>query len=395
MNLSEKGLKIEPSVTLEILTKAKNMKDNGIDVISFSVGEPDFNTPQHIQNEGIRAIQTGLTKYTAASGIIELKKAICKKLKRDNNLDYKTSNIIVSNGGKHSIYNVLLAILNPGDEVIIGVPYWVSYPELVNIAGGVPIYIKTIEENEFKYSVADLESVKTDKTKAIILNSPSNPTGSIYTEEELRAIAKWAVDNDIFVLSDELYEKLIYDGNKHISIASLNDDIKRNTILINGMSKAYAMTGWRIGYTAAHEDIISIMSNIQSHTTSNPSSIAQYASVVGLEGDQSSIEEMRIQFDKRRKYMVETINSINGLSCISPKGAFYVMLNFTKLKGKTIAGFKINSSLDFANLILEKANVAIVPGLGFGDDDYARLSYATSLDNIIEGLRRIKELIEE
>ena len=394
MNLSKKGLAIEPSVTLEISAKAKILKDQGIDIISFSVGEPDFNTPLNIQDEGVRAIRTGLTKYTPASGILELKKAICQKFKNDNHLDYAPSNIIVSNGGKHSLYNALLAILNPGDEVIVGVPYWVSYPELINIAGGVPIFIETVEDNDFKYSVSDLEAVKTDKTKAIILNTPSNPTGSIYNEEELVEIAKWAVENNIFVISDELYEKLIYDGKKHVTIASLNDKIKDLTIIINGMSKAYAMTGWRIGYTAAHVDIIKVMSNIQSHTTSNPSSIAQYASVVGLLGDQKSIEDMRIQFDIRRKYMIETINLINGLSCRKPEGAFYIMVNFTQLKGKTIDGIKIDSSLDFSNLLLEKGRVAVVPGIAFGDDNYVRLSYATSMEIIIEGLRRIKETVE-
>ena len=262
MELSKVGMAIEPSVTLEITAKANAMKAKGVDIISFSVGEPDFNTPENIQNEGIRAIKSGLTKYTPSSGIVELKKAICEKFKNDNNLDYKPSNIIISNGGKHSIYNALLAILNPGDEVIIGIPYWVSYPELVNIAGGVPVFIKTKEENDFKYGVDELEAIKTKKTKAIILNSPSNPTGAIYSEEELRGIADWAVKNNVFVVSDELYEKLIYEGNKHISIASFNDEIKRLTILINGMSKAYAMTGWRIGYAAANEDIVKIMGNI-------------------------------------------------------------------------------------------------------------------------------------
>ena len=378
MELSKKGLSIEPSVTLEITAKANAMKSKGIDIISFSVGEPDFNTPENIQNEGISAIKSGLTRYTPSSGIMELKKAICEKFNNDNNLDYKPSNIIISNGGKHSIYNALLAILNPGDEVIIGIPYWVSYPELVNIAGGVPVFIKTKEENDFKYDINELEAVKTEKTKALILNSPSNPTGAIYSEEELKAIADWAVKNNIFVVSDELYEKLIY-----------------LTILINGMSKAYAMTGWRIGYAAANEEIVKVMGNIQSHTTSNPSSISQYASVEGLKGDQSSVEKMKEQFDIRRKYIVETINSIKGLSCRTPLGAFYVMVNISKLKGKTIKGIEVNNSIDFTNLILEKGNVAIVPGIAFGDDDYVRLSYANSLENIKEGLRRIKEVIED
>lgn len=394
-NLSKKGLGIAPSVTLEITAKAKSMKDSGIDVISFGAGEPDFNTPENIQNEGIRAIKEGLTRYTPASGIIELKKAICGKLKEDNGLEYKPSNIIVSSGAKHSIHNALMAILNPGDEVIFAVPYWVSYPELVTLADGVPVYIETKEENEFKFNVEDLNKVLTEKTKAIILNSPSNPTGAIYTKDELKSIADWAVKNGIFVISDEIYEKLVYDGEEHVCIASFNDEIKNLTILINGMSKAYAMTGWRIGYAAAHEEIIKVMSNIQSHATSNPCSISQYASVEGILGDQSSVEEMKKHFVERRNYMSDTINAIKGLSCKKPKGAFYIMVNFTELLGKTIRGRKINSSLDFASLLLEEGNVAVVPGIAFGDDKYIRLSYATSLDNIKNGLERIKQIVEE
>jgi aspartate aminotransferase len=393
-NLSKKGLGIAPSVTLEITAKAKSMKDSGIDVISFGAGEPDFNTPDNIQNEGIRAIKEGLTRYTPASGIIELKKAICGKLKEDNDLEYKPSNIIVSSGAKHSIHNALMAILNPGDEVIFAVPYWVSYPELVTLADGVPVYIETKEENEFKFNVEDLNKVLTKKTKAIILNSPSNPTGAIYTKDELKAIADWAVKNSIFVISDEIYEKLVYDGEEHVCIASFNDEIKNLTILINGMSKAYAMTGWRIGYAAAHEEIIKVMSNIQSHATSNPCSISQYASVEGILGNQSSVEEMKKHFVERRNYMSDAINSIKGLSCKKPKGAFYIMVNFTELLGKTIRGREINSSLDFASLLLEEGNVAVVPGIAFGDDKYIRLSYATSLDNIKNGLERIKQIVE-
>ncbi|MDU5079946.1 pyridoxal phosphate-dependent aminotransferase [uncultured Tissierella sp.] len=394
-NLSAKGLRIAPSITLEITAKAKAMKDSGIDVISFGAGEPDFNTPENIQQEGIRAIKEGLTRYTPASGIVELKKAVCEKFKIDNGLEYKPSNIIISSGAKHSIHNALMAILNPGDEVIFATPYWVSYPELVRLADGVPVYIETKEENDFKFNVDDLNKVLTDKTKAIILNSPSNPTGSIYTEEELRAIAEWAVKNNIFVISDEIYEKLIYDDNKHVCIASFNEDIKRLTILINGMSKSHAMTGWRIGYAAAHEEIIKVMSNIQSHATSNPCSISQYASVVGLTGDQNSVEEMKKHFVERRNYMADTINSIKGLSCRKPQGAFYIMVNFTQLLGKTIKGHAINSSMDFANLLLDEGKVAVVPGIAFGDDKYVRLSYATSMENIKNGLERIKQIVEE
>ena len=394
INLSQKGLKISPSVTLDITAKAKAMKAEGIDVISFGAGEPDFNTPENIRKEGIRAIEEGLTRYTSTSGIIELKKAICKKLKKENNLNYSPNNIIVSSGAKHSIYNALMAIINPGDEVIVALPYWVSYPEMIKIAGGQPVYIQTEEENNFKFTISDLNRVLTNKTKAIILNSPSNPTGSIYEEKELKEIASWAVKNNIFVISDEIYEKLVYDG-KHISIASFNEDIKNLTIVINGMSKAYAMTGWRIGYAAAHEDIVNVMGNLQSHTTSNPCSISQYASVVGLLGDQSGIEEMKKHFEERRNFMTDTINSIKGLSCRKPKGAFYIMVNISDVKGKSIENIKINSSLDFAKILLDKGRVAVIPGIGFGDDDYIRLSYATSMENIRKGLERIREIVEK
>ncbi|MCF6466293.1 pyridoxal phosphate-dependent aminotransferase [Clostridium sp. Cult2] len=391
--LSKKGLKISPSVTLEITAKAKAMKAEGVDVISFGAGEPDFNTPANIRNEGIRAINEGLTRYTPASGIIELKQAVCKKFKTENNLDYSPNNIIISNGAKHSIFNALMAIINSGDEVIISIPYWVSYPELIKITGGEPVYIKTKEENDFKFTIADLNKALTDKTKALILNSPSNPTGAIYDEKELKEIADWAVENNIFIISDEIYEKLVYDG-EHKSIASINPKIKELTIVINGMSKAYAMTGWRIGFAAANENIAKVMSNIQSHTTSNPCSISQYASVVGLLGDQNSISEMKKQFEKRRDFMADKINSIKGLSCRKPKGAFYIMINITEIKGRIIRGKEINSSLDFAKILLDEGKVAVIPGIGFGDDNYIRLSYATSMENIEKGLERIKNIVE-
>lgn len=394
LNLSKKALMIYPSVTLEITAKAKEMKEMGINVIGFGAGEPDFNTPENIQNAGIEAIQSGNTKYTATSGIPELKKAICQKLKSENNLDYKTNNIIISNGAKQSIFNALFAILNPGDEVIMSIPYWVSYPEFIRLCDGIPIPIETKEENGFKISVRDLDYVLTPKTKALILNSPSNPTGTVYNEDELKEIANWAVKNNIFVISDEIYEKLVYDGHKHISIASFSEEIKKLTIVINGMSKAYAMTGWRIGYAACDEEIVKVMTNIQSHTTSNPCSISQYASVEGLIGDQFIIEEMKKHFIARRDYMVEKINSINGLSCKKPVGAFYVMANISKLKGLNIKGRTINTSLDFANLLLEEGKVAVIPGSAFGADDFVRLSYATSMKNIEEGLKRIEEILK-
>lgn len=393
LNLSKKALAISPSVTLEITAKAKAMKAEGIDVIGFGAGEPDFDTPDNIKEAGIKAINEGLTRYTAASGIVELKEAICKKLRVDNNLEYSPDNIVISSGAKHSIFNALMAVINPGDEVIVGIPYWVSYPEMIRLAGGVPVYIETKEEKDFKFTTEDLERVRTDKTKALILNSPSNPTGAIYEKGELIEIANWAVKNGIIVISDEIYEKLVYDG-EHISIASLNSEIKDLTIVINGMSKAYAMTGWRIGYAAANNEIAKVMSNVQSHTTSNPCSISQYASVEGILGDQDDVYKMREEFKKRRDFMVDKVNSIKGLSCRKPKGAFYIMVNITEVKGKTIDGITINDSLDMAKLLLDKAKVAVIPGIGFGADDYIRLSYATSMENIEEGLNRIQEVVE-
>lgn len=394
-DLSKRALGISPSLTLEITDKAQKMKKSGIDIIGFGAGEPDFNTPENIQNAGIEAIKAGKTRYTAASGIPELKTAICEKLKRDNNLEYDNSNILISSGAKHSIFNAFYAILNPGDEVIIPVPYWVSYPEFVKVVGGIPVLVKTTEDNGFKYTKECLESAITKKTKAIILNSPSNPTGTVYTKAELEMIAEIAVKNNIFVISDEIYEKLVYDGEEHISIASINEDIKKLTIVINGMSKAYAMTGWRIGYAAADSEIVKVMSNVQSHTTSNACSVSQYASVEALTGDQSVICDMIKEFDKRRVYMVDRISKINYLSCRKPKGAFYVMANISAAKGKTIRGREIKDSLDFTSLLLEEAEVAVVPGIAFGDDDYVRLSYATSMDNIEKGLDRIEKVLAE
>ncbi len=393
IKLSTKAQNVSPSITLAIDAKAKQMKADGINVISFGVGEPDFNTPENIKNAGIEAINKGFTTYTPASGLPQLKQAICNKLKADNNLEYKPENIVVSNGAKHSLYNIFQAICNPGDEVIIPSPYWVSYPDMVKMADATPIFVNCTEENEFRINKEDLLKAITPKTKAIILNSPSNPTGSVYTKLELEEIAKIAIEHNIFVVSDEIYEKLTYEGEKHISIASLNDEIKDLTIVVNGMSKGYAMTGWRIGYTASHAVIAKAMGNMQSHATSNPNTIAQHASIEALNGTQSPVEDMRLAFDERRKYMVQRINEINGLSCITPKGAFYVMMNISKLIGTTIKGVVINSSMDLSELLLEQANVAVVPGIAFGTDEFIRLSYANSLDNIKEGLNRIDDIL--
>ena len=392
-NLSKKNMAITGSVTLAITAKAKKMKAEGLDVIGFGAGEPDFNTPLHIREAAIKAINQGQTGYTASSGIPELKQAICDKLKKDNQLDYVPENIVVSNGAKHSLFNTLQAICNPGDEVIVPVPYWVSYPELVKMADAIPVLVETPESNGFKYSIEAIENAITSKTKAIILNSPSNPTGTVYSEDELKAIADLIVKKDIYVLSDEIYEKLIYDG-KHVSIASLNDKIKDLTIVINGMSKAYAMTGWRVGYTASNSEIAGIMTNIQSHATSNPNTIAQYASLVALNGDQGPIEEMRKSFVERRNFMVNKINTINGLSCRMPEGAFYVMVNISAIIGKSFKGYEIKDSMDLADYLLNTAKVAVIPGIGFGTDNYVRLSYATSLKNIEEGLTRIEKALE-
>ncbi len=393
MMLSKKAIKISPSLTLAITAKAKKMKAEGIDVIGFGAGEPDFNTPKNIQQAAIKAIEAGQTRYTAASGIIELKEAIVNKLKRDNSLTYKTSQIIISTGAKQCLANVFQAILNPGDEVLIGAPYWVSYPELVQLADGVATFVETQESNSFKLTVEALEKAVNDKTKAMILNSPNNPTGTAYTKEELEKIATFAQKHDIIIISDEIYEKLLYGESGHISIASLSEDAYNRTIVINGVSKAYAMTGWRIGYAAASEKITSLMSNIQSHTTSNPCSISQYASVEALNGDQSEVERMKQEFKKRRDFMVDRINSINNLSCVKPEGAFYVMVNISKVLNKEVDGKIIKDSLTFSDLLLEKEKVAVIPGIAFGVDDFIRLSYATSMENIEKGLNRIEDFV--
>lgn len=394
MKLSNKALQISPSLTLAITAKAKQMKAEGIDVIGFGAGEPDFNTPKNIQDAAIAAIQKGLTRYTAASGIIELKEAVVNKFKNDNNLTYKTSQIVISTGAKQCLANAFQAILNPGDEVLIGAPYWVSYPELVQLADGKPVFVDTEESNSFKLTLEALKKAVSEKTKAIILNSPNNPTGTAYTKNELEEIANFAKEHDLLIISDEIYEKLLYGVEGHISIASLSEDAYNRTIVINGVSKAYAMTGWRLGYVAAPEPIAKLMSNIQSHTTSNPCSITQYAAVEALNGDQSDVEAMIKEFKNRRDFMVERINSIENLSCVKPEGAFYVMVNITKVLGKTFEGNNIKDSLAFSEALLSSEKVAVVPGIAFGVDDFIRLSYATSMENIKAGLDRIENFVK-
>ncbi|MBV4420703.1 pyridoxal phosphate-dependent aminotransferase [Clostridium tyrobutyricum] len=393
MNLSKKAEKIQASITLAITAKAKQMKSEGIDVIGFGAGEPDFNTPQYIQEAALDAMKNGFTKYTPAAGIADLRQEIANKFKKDNNLNYGIAQIIVSTGAKQCISNVLSAILNPGDEVLIAVPYWVSYPELVKLADGIPVFVSTKLENGFKYTIEDLEKSVTTKTKAIIINSPNNPTGSVYTKEELSNIAEFAKKKDIIIISDEIYEKLIYNNNLHISIASISEDAYNRTIVINGMSKTYAMTGWRLGYAAGNSKIIKLMSNIQSHTTGNANSISQYASLCALKHDSSDIKYMIKEFDNRRKYMISRIENIQGITAIKPQGAFYVMINISKLFGRKVDGVEINDSLGFSSELLEKEKVAVIPGSGFGVNNYIRLSYATSMENIKEGLDRIEKFI--
>lgn len=394
INYSQKAKGICPSATLAIDAKAKKMKEEGINVIGFGAGEPDFDTPEHIKEAGIKAIREGFTKYTPASGILQLKEAVCRKLKRDNGIEYNASQIVISNGAKHSLSNVFQAILNPQDEVILPVPYWVSYPEMIKMADGKIVLLETSEKNGFKFTSEQLLSKISPKTKALVLNSPSNPTGMVYSKEELLKIAEIAVEKGFIVISDEIYEELIYDRIKHTSIASLGEEIKEQTVIVNGLSKAYSMTGWRIGYTASNQEIAKIMANVQSHATSNPNSIAQKAAVAALDGPKQEIEIMRNEYIKRRNYMVEKINSIPGLSCLKPEGAFYVMINISKLIGKSFNGTIIKGSDSFAELLLEKAEVAVVPGSGFGIEGYVRLSYATSMENISEGLSRIEKFVQ-
>ena len=390
--VSRKASAVSPSPTLAIDTKFKEMKANGEDVVGFGCGEPDFDTPEHIKKAAIDAIMRGETKYTPASGTLKLRKAVADKFLRENGLTYAPGDIVVSNGAKHSLVNAFMAICNPGDEVIIPAPYWVSYPEMVKLADGVPVVVNAAEENDFKVTVKELEAALTDKTVAVVINSPSNPTGMVYTEAELREIADFAVKNDLYVISDEIYEHLIYEG-KHVSIASFGEEIKKRTIVINGVSKTFAMTGWRIGYAAACPEIAKAMANIQSHASSNPNSIAQAATIAALEGGMEEVEVMKKHFVRRRDFMVDMFNSIDGVSCRRPQGAFYIMMNIDELIGRTMYGKTIKNADDFSALFLDVAKVAVVPGTGFGADNYVRWSYATSMDTIVDGIERLKKFL--
>ena len=387
MEIAKRAKQISPSLTLEITARAKKMKADGIHVISFAAGEPDFNTPEYIIEAGRKALDMGLTKYTPASGTLQLKTAICEKLKNDNALDYTPANIVVSNGAKHSLFNTFMAILNPGDEVIIPSPYWLSYPELVKMAGGVPVFVETTADEKFKITAEKLEKAVTPKTKAFLINNPNNPTGAVYTHRELNALAAVVEKYNIYVVSDEIYEKLNYE-HRHHSIAAYSDTLKDLTIVINGMSKTYSMTGWRVGYAAANEQIASAIGSMQSHSTSNVNSIAQYASYVALSdrlhGD-SFLEDMRATFDARRALRMLRLSRI-GVPYSEPKGAFYIMVSIKQFIGKYFEGQPIRSAYDFATVLLERAQVAIIPCEGFGAPDYVRLSYAASEKDIERGL---------
>jgi aspartate aminotransferase len=393
MGISKRAQSIKPSPTLATAAKAKAMKAQGIDVVDFGVGEPDFDTPENVKQAGIKAIQSGFTKYTPAGGTDELKEAVIEKFKRDNNLTYEKPQILISCGAKHSLYNIAEALFDPGDEIIIPSPYWVSYPDQVLLNDATPVIVETTEAEGFKLSAQKLEKAITKKTKALVLNSPSNPTGLAYDRKTLEGIAAIAVKHGIYVISDEIYEKLLYDGFTHVSIASLSQEIKGLTIVVNGVSKSHAMTGWRIGYAAGPKDVITAMANIQSQSTSNPCSISQKAALEALRGPQDFIGTMNVEFDKRRKYMVERLNRIPGISCLMPVGAFYAFPNVAKLYGKSVQGKTMKNSSDLATYLLEEAKVALVSGDAFGADPYIRLSYATSMENIQKGLDRIEKAV--
>ena len=382
MDLASRVSELTPSLTLAIDSKAKAMRAEGIEVYSFGAGEPDFDTPEHIKKAAIDALNAGFTKYTPSSGTPELRAAISEKFKRDNGLDYKPSEIIVSNGAKQSCFNAIMAVCGEGDEVIIPAPYWLSYPDMVRLAGAEPVIVQTTQENDWKMTPQQFEEAMSPRTKMVIINSPGNPTGSVYTKEELRALVEVAADEEITILSDEIYESLTYDGAEHVSVASITPEAKDLTITVNGFSKAYAMTGWRLGYLGAPEKIAKAIDSMQSHATSGPCSFAQKGGLAALTGSQQCVADMREEFNVRREYMFERLSAIHNVTAVKPKGAFYMLANISKL-GMT--------STNFADRLLSKANVAVVPGIAFGDDRVVRLSYATGLDVIKPGLDRFED----
>ena len=386
---------VRASTTMAIDAMFKQMKADGIDVIGFGAGEPDFDTPDAIKEAGIAAIRNNVTRYTPAAGTVELRQAVCDRMKADYGLSYKPAQVVVSSGAKHLVYLALRAIVNPGDEVILPAPYWVSYYELIKMVGGVPVVVTATEAEHFKLTAGKLEGAITPKTKAIMLNNPSNPTGMMYSKEELEALAAVCEKADLYVISDEIYACLAYDGREFTSFASLSADAKERTILINGVSKAYAMTGWRIGYACANEQIAKVMANYVSHSTGSPVAISQKAAAAALSGPQDEVETMKKAFEERRNYIVERMNQIPGVSCIMPEGAFYVMMNLEQLIGKTIHGVEITNDDVFADAFLKYGLVAVVPGSGFGAPNFVRWSYATSMDNIKEGLARLEKFLAE
>ncbi|RAP32997.1 aspartate aminotransferase [Candidatus Marinamargulisbacteria bacterium SCGC AG-439-L15] len=392
-SVSQRSLNVEGSITMQISSLAQQMRRDGQNVIGFGAGEPDFDTPDFIKEAGIKAIRDGQTKYTPAAGTVDLKEAIVRKLQRDQNVSYAPDQIVVSCGAKHSVYNVLMALINPGDEVLIPAPYWVSYPQQARLLEGVPVVIDTNEASQFKITPEQLERAITPKTKVLILNSPSNPTGMVYTRSELEALAAVIVKHQIYVLSDEIYEHLIYDNTKHVSIAELGDEIKALTIVVNGVAKAYSMTGWRIGYTASSVEIAKAMGKMQSHMTSNPASMAQAAAQAALDGPQDVVEEMRLAFDERRQQMMRLLSEIEGVTCEMPQGAFYMFPNVSAVFAKSTPDKKLANCFDFCQTLLKEAMVACVPGIGFGAEGYLRLSYATSSEMIDEGLTRLKDWV--
>jgi aspartate aminotransferase len=391
--IAKRAKAIKPSPTLATAAKAKAMKAQGIDVVDFGVGEPDFDTPDNVKQAGIKAIQSGFTKYTPAGGTDELKDAVLEKFKRDNGLHYERSQVLISCGAKHTLYNIAEALFDPGDEVIIPSPYWVSYPDQVLLNDAAPVIVETTEKEGFRLSAAQLEKAVTKKTKALVLNSPSNPTGLAYDRKTLEEIAEVALRHRLLVISDEIYGQIVYDGFRHVSIASLSPEMKALTVVVDGVSKTYAMTGWRIGWAAGPAALMTAVANIQSQSTSNPASISQKAAVEALRGPQDFIKTMNVEFDKRRRYMVERLNKMKGMSCLMPVGAFYAFPRVSPLFGKSVNGRTIANSSNLADYLLEDAKVALVSGDAFGADGYIRLSYATSMENIVKGLDRIEQAV--
>ncbi|MDT8317933.1 MAG: pyridoxal phosphate-dependent aminotransferase [bacterium] len=392
--ISDRVKKVKPSVTLAITAKANALKSEGLDIIGFGAGEPDFDTPDNIKAAAIEAIKSGFTKYTAVGGIDELKAAIAAQLKAENSLSYDLSELFISCGAKHTLYNLFQAILNPGDEVIIPAPYWVSYPDMVLLAEGVPVIVQCAEAEGFKMTVKQFASAITEKTKAVVINSPSNPTGAAYSFEELKALAEVAVQKGVLLISDEIYNKIIYGGFKAESIASVSDEVKKITVLVNGVSKAYSMTGWRIGFAAGDAEIMKAMNKIQGQSTSNPSSISQMAALEAYRGDQTCVSDMLVHFEERKNFIVERLNAIDGVTCFDPQGAFYVFPNISSFFGRTVGSKTIRGSVDLTDYLLDDAKVAVVPGEAFGAEGYIRLSYATSMENIKKGLERIEKALK-